>query len=171
MKPPLRIKSVGTKVSAAEFAALEERAQSAGLTLSEWVREVLLSAPAEPGPEMGEVVLAELLALRTLFGFTPLGAEFMGIKQGEAKGIYGPGAAAIVGAKEQDAARWQTYLADAESTLIGLADAVRSGEIGQHPTTPRCPDKCEYWSLCRGNRFELNRRLRESKAGETIGAV
>jgi len=67
VKPPLRIKSVGTKVSAAEFAALEERAQSAGLTLSEWVREVLLSAPAEPGPEMGEVVLAELLALRTLF--------------------------------------------------------------------------------------------------------
>ena len=67
MKPPLRIKSVGTKVSEAEFAALEERAQAAGLTLSEWVREVLLSAPAEPGPETGEVVLAELLALRTLF--------------------------------------------------------------------------------------------------------
>lgn len=67
MKPPLRIKSVGTKVSEAEFAQLEERAQAAGLTLSEWVREVLLSAPPEPGLETGEVVLAELLALRTLF--------------------------------------------------------------------------------------------------------
>ena len=37
------------------------------LTLSEWVRDVLLSAPVEGAPEAGEVVLAELLALRTLF--------------------------------------------------------------------------------------------------------
>ena len=46
---------------------LEERARANGLTLSEWVRDVLLSAPAEPGAEAGEVVLAELLALRSLF--------------------------------------------------------------------------------------------------------
>ena len=59
---------MGTKVSEAEFALLEERARAAGLTLSEWVREVLLAAPGEPGAELaGEVVLAELLALRTLF--------------------------------------------------------------------------------------------------------
>jgi hypothetical protein len=45
---------------------LEERARANGLTLSEWVRDVLLSAP-EPGAEAGEVVLAEVLALRTLF--------------------------------------------------------------------------------------------------------
>jgi hypothetical protein len=66
VKPPLRTKSVGTKVSEAEFAMLEERARANGLTLSEWVRDVLLSAP-EPGAETGEVVLAEVLALRTLF--------------------------------------------------------------------------------------------------------
>ena len=47
LKPPLRTKSVGTKVSEAEFALLEERARGAGLTLSEWVRDVLLAAPAE----------------------------------------------------------------------------------------------------------------------------
>ena len=46
---------------------LEERARAAGLTLSEWVRDVLLAAPVEPGAEAGEVVLAELLALRSLF--------------------------------------------------------------------------------------------------------
>jgi len=46
---------------------LEERARANGLTLSEWVRDVLLSGPAEPGAEAGEVVLAEVLALRTLF--------------------------------------------------------------------------------------------------------
>jgi hypothetical protein len=68
MKPPLRTKSVGTKVSEAEFAMLEERARSSGLTLSEWVRDMLLAAPVELGAEAGsEVVLAELLALRSLF--------------------------------------------------------------------------------------------------------
>ena len=67
MKPPLRTKSVGTKVSEAEFAMLEERARSSGLTMAEWVRDVLLAAPVDGGPESGEVVLAEVLALRTLF--------------------------------------------------------------------------------------------------------
>ena len=67
MKLPLRTKSVGTKVSEAEFTLLEKRAQSAGLRLAEWVREVLLSVPEEPRDVAGEVVLAELLALRSLF--------------------------------------------------------------------------------------------------------
>jgi Mobilization protein NikA len=65
VKPPLRTKSVGTKVSEAEFALLEERARVAGLTLSEWVREALLAGPVEV--ETGEIVLAEVLALRSLF--------------------------------------------------------------------------------------------------------
>ena len=42
MKRALRTKSVGTKVSEAELRVLESRAASAGLTLSEWVRDVLL---------------------------------------------------------------------------------------------------------------------------------
>src|SRR5271155_2723912 len=67
MKPPLRTKSVGTKVSEAEFVMLEERARSAGLTLSEWVRDLLLSVPLDGGVESGEIILAELLALRSLF--------------------------------------------------------------------------------------------------------
>ena len=59
---------MGTKVSEAEFASLEVLAQTAGVTLSEWVRERLLAAPAESGTELAtEVVLAELLALRSLF--------------------------------------------------------------------------------------------------------
>jgi hypothetical protein len=57
---------VGTKVSEAEFALLEERARGAGLRLAEWVREALLSAPAESGPDAAEVALAEVLALRSL---------------------------------------------------------------------------------------------------------
>jgi hypothetical protein len=59
---------VSTKVSEAEFAVLEEHARLAGLTLSEWVRTVLLAAPAETDAEAGgEAVLAEVLALRSLF--------------------------------------------------------------------------------------------------------
>ena len=66
MKSPLRTKSVGTKVSEAEFALLEERARGAGMRLAEWVREALLSAPVESGPDSGEVALGEVLALRSL---------------------------------------------------------------------------------------------------------
>ena len=66
MKPPLRTKSVGTKVSEAEFAVLEERARGAGVRLAEWVREAVLAAPVASGPDASEVALAEVLALRSL---------------------------------------------------------------------------------------------------------
>jgi hypothetical protein len=36
------------------------------LRLAEWVREALLSAPVELGPDSGEVALGEILALRSL---------------------------------------------------------------------------------------------------------
>ena len=76
MKAPLRTKSIGTKVSEEEFAALEACARQADMTLGEWVRAVLLAAPGVelPGNEAageaalaGRVTLAEVLALRTLF--------------------------------------------------------------------------------------------------------
>src|ERR1700761_4354648 len=66
MKPPLRTKSVGTKVSEAEYALLEQRARAAGMRLAEWVREVLLT-PKDDGRDANAVTLAELLALRSLF--------------------------------------------------------------------------------------------------------
>ena len=72
MRPPLRTKSVGTKVSEAEYAQLEGCARGRGLTVSEWVRDVLLSATrdeagADTHPRAGDgVLLAEVLALRTL---------------------------------------------------------------------------------------------------------
>jgi hypothetical protein len=45
VKASLRTESIGTKVSEEEFAALEATARAADMTLSEWVRAVLLSAP------------------------------------------------------------------------------------------------------------------------------
>jgi hypothetical protein len=43
VKPPLRTKTLGTKVSEEEFAQLEAAAGERGLTLNEWCREVLLA--------------------------------------------------------------------------------------------------------------------------------
>lgn len=72
VKAPLRTKSIGTKVSEEEFVALEATARAADMTLSEWVRTVLLAAPGVGLPDdeaaiAGRVTLAEVLALRTLF--------------------------------------------------------------------------------------------------------
>jgi hypothetical protein len=77
VKASLRTKSVGTKVSDEEFAALEARARAENLTLSEWMRAQLLEPSAgggtgRPGGAaaddlLGEVLLSEVLALRALF--------------------------------------------------------------------------------------------------------
>jgi hypothetical protein len=57
----LRTKSVGTKVTADEYARLEALAGTQ--SLSEWTREVLLKAAA---PDSAVQLLAEVLALRTI---------------------------------------------------------------------------------------------------------
>lgn len=66
VKPVIRNKSVGTKVTEEEYAQLE--ALAGGRSMGEWVRETLLetvsrtkATPAE------EAILAEVLGLRTLF--------------------------------------------------------------------------------------------------------
>jgi len=67
MKRALRVKSVGTKVSAAELRVLESRAAAAWLTLSEWVRDVLLGSSVEMGTMAAErAILGEMLAMRAI---------------------------------------------------------------------------------------------------------
>jgi hypothetical protein len=63
VKLALRSKSVGTKVTAGEFDALERRAHAQKLTLSEWVRAELLDTKKD---DENEVLLGELLALRAI---------------------------------------------------------------------------------------------------------
>ena len=72
VKPNLRTKSIGTKVSEDEYAQLERAAQKSAKTLGEWCREVMLaSANGQPaklngtGPE-GYAVMAEVVALRAI---------------------------------------------------------------------------------------------------------
>jgi hypothetical protein len=57
---------VSTKVSEEEFAALESRARARKLTLSEWVRAELLEPREGGGGAADEVLLGEVLALRTI---------------------------------------------------------------------------------------------------------
>jgi mobilization protein NikA len=44
VKPPLRTKTLSTKVSQEEFGQLEAAASESGLTPSEWCRETLLAS-------------------------------------------------------------------------------------------------------------------------------
>jgi len=67
VKHALRTKSVGTKVSEAELRVLESHADAAGLTLSAWVRDVLLGSSVEMGTMAAErAILAEKLAMRAI---------------------------------------------------------------------------------------------------------
>jgi hypothetical protein len=72
VKPPLRTKTLGTKVSEEEFAQLEAAASERGLTLSEWCRETLLAnvngqeAKSADSGRADQALMAELLALRAI---------------------------------------------------------------------------------------------------------
>ena len=74
VKPPLRTKSLGFKVSEEEYAQLETAAQASGRTLGEWCREVMLASangePAQattgPGGAGVQALMAELVALRAI---------------------------------------------------------------------------------------------------------
>jgi hypothetical protein len=72
VKPPLRTKTLGTKVSEDEFAQLEGAASERGLTLSEWCRETLLAsvngqeAKSADAGGTGQALMAELVALRAI---------------------------------------------------------------------------------------------------------
>ena len=67
---------------------LEERARASGLTLSEWVRDVLLAAPVEPGAESGEVVLAEVAGAAVAVPESPASGRAKGpMTEAEMRGL------------------------------------------------------------------------------------
>jgi len=72
VKPNLRTKSIGTKVSEDEYAQLERAAQESAKTLGEWCREVMLASangqPAKLNGTRGEAyaLMAEVVALRAI---------------------------------------------------------------------------------------------------------
>jgi predicted DNA-binding protein len=67
VKPPLRTKSIGFKVSEEEYARLETAAQASGRTLGEWCREVILrGGSASDDPALAEIVGVRLLLVNVL---------------------------------------------------------------------------------------------------------
>jgi hypothetical protein len=72
VKPTLRTKSIGTKVSEEEYALLERTAQAGSKTLGEWCRHVMLASAngrSQDGQKSGaeaKALMAELVALRTI---------------------------------------------------------------------------------------------------------
>jgi len=74
VKPTLRTKSIGFKVSEEEYAQLDAAAQMSGRSLGEWCREVLLASVNSQEPKgcpnsagtAQVALLAELVALREI---------------------------------------------------------------------------------------------------------
>jgi hypothetical protein len=72
VKPSLRTKSIGFKVSEEEYSQLETSAQVSGRTVGEWCREVMLASAnaqppkAGPGRAEAQALMAELVALRAI---------------------------------------------------------------------------------------------------------
>jgi uncharacterized protein (DUF1778 family) len=69
VKPPLRTKSIGFKVSEEEYARLETAAQTSGRTLREWCREVVLASASDAqrhDPALVEIVGVRLLLVNVL---------------------------------------------------------------------------------------------------------
>ena len=63
----LRGRSLGTKLSEAEYAQCEKSAARRGQTLSEWCRKALLDTVTGPAQRTeAEVILSEILALRKI---------------------------------------------------------------------------------------------------------
>jgi hypothetical protein len=66
VKPPLRTKSIGFKVSEEEYALLETAAQADGRTLGEWCREAILRGGSASDAERHDPALAEIIGVRLL---------------------------------------------------------------------------------------------------------
>jgi hypothetical protein len=62
-----RTKSIGVRVTEADFARLQARADAEGKSLGEWSREVLLERLQDRQPTRAEqTMVSEILALRTI---------------------------------------------------------------------------------------------------------
>jgi len=66
VKPPLRTKSIGFKVSEEEYAQLETAARASGQTLGEWCRETVLRGSASHDPALAEIIGVRLLLVNVL---------------------------------------------------------------------------------------------------------
>ena len=75
-KPSFRTKTISTRLSPDELAKVESAAERAGKPLSEWLREMALTATRERPSDPIELLLAEVWAVRhTLLGLFHAGTQ------------------------------------------------------------------------------------------------
>ena len=63
-KPGFRTKTISTRLTSAELAAVESAAERAGKPLSEWLRDAALTVTRERTADPVELLLAEVWAVR-----------------------------------------------------------------------------------------------------------
>lgn len=63
-KPSFRTKTISTRLTSAEFAAVESAAERVGKPLSEWLRDAALTAARERSADPIELLLGEVWAVR-----------------------------------------------------------------------------------------------------------
>ena len=63
VRPSLRTRSVGARLTAAEYASLERQAEASGQSLSEWCREVMLASVNGQAPKNRQSVGTEVQAV------------------------------------------------------------------------------------------------------------
>ena len=72
VRPSLRTRSVGARLTAAEYASLKRQTEASGQSLSEWCREVMLASVngqvpnGSKGDAGVEALMAEVVALRAI---------------------------------------------------------------------------------------------------------
>lgn len=118
--------------------------------------------------ETGKVLQAPIyaLALARLLRLTPIGVEFMGIRQGEGRGVFRTEAVHSHGdnrgMKILAPEAWQALLDGCEARIGEAAQRQSRGDIALQPATPRCPGRCEHYLLCRGERARLESLVRQA---------
>jgi ATP-dependent helicase/DNAse subunit B len=110
------------------------------------------------------------LAMERVHHLSCQGVEFIGLRENKIKGLYRSGAKTLCAAtgttREKTDAEWQAFLTTCENKIVEDIHALCAGAIPVKPTTKRCPERCAYYDLCRGDRFALARMARSEGAGE-----
>ena len=107
------------------------------------------------------------LALARRLGKTALGVEYINLKNGKTLGVYQQQTRdAIEPVRNErflDSEEWDKWLMKGENRIIELVEQIKEGVISLEPNCDRCPDDCDYFPLCRGIRFDLQRKVRLKK--------
>lgn len=119
----------------------------------------------ENGEHLQAIIYVE--ALPQLLPLTALGTEYLGLKQGEGKLVGHEDLKQLCSASKGICALndedWQTWRTNSIERIKTAVAGIHSAQIPLDPTATTCPETCGAFSLCRGDRNQLKRMVREGK--------